>query len=577
MPDVEVTAASRLPAAAFRGPADLAQLLAIQANRSPGARMGPQSATTDEAGNYVLTGLAPGDYTVTTKRAGVANASKHVKLNSGEELTVDLAIPADPAIRGRVLHQNKEPAVDAFVWLLKPEYQSGVLRQTIVGPKITEEDGSFAFDTGLEVNRKYTLLVDVSPPEEVVAAPTPDFKDRQLIEAPTYYPSATRMESAAPVILQPGERRERVEIEIATAGFYCVDGKIQVSGSPSSASFAIRDRSLAGSRLVRLRGYSGEDGKFHVCGLSPGLYRLSTDGGAADFAVSDSDLQHVDISVDTASLRLRVDWDGDPPPLPDPDLDATAYTMLRKVAAALGLSEASSDADLKQLAIRLSQAHNIPDPSALAHSDQDTGAALGYLAGRLTPRADTVMVTLSDTAEGFTRSTAAPIPSESPFETGIPAGDYTVDVGAFGPRDSYVKEVAFSGLKVADGLLRIAPGASGALHLLVARGTASLTVHVTDGEGKPVPDATVVLIPDSVTSVPALSRLLIRGQTDQNGMFTSPPLTPGKYRVLASAQSPRWDAPEDLEEVLLLMFQAGEVELGSKSTQTITLQPIPIF
>jgi hypothetical protein len=193
-------------------------------------------------------------------------------------------------------------------------------------------------------------------------------------------------------------------------------------------------------------------------------------------------------------------------------------------------------------------------------------------------------VTLAGAATGLTQRASTRIPFDGPFQTalpagqtGIPAGDYTVDVGAFGPNDAYLKELTYNDLKLADGVLRIAPGASGTLGILMARGTASLTVGVTDTDGKPVPNATVILVPDSVTTVPLLARFLQRGQTDQNGSFTSRPLMPGRYRVLATAQAVRWDVPDDLERILLVMFQAKEVELASKSALAVTLQPVPVY
>ena len=47
-----------------------------------------------------------------------------------------------------------------------------------------------------------------------------------------------------------------------------------------------------------------------------------------------------------------------------------------------------------------------------------------------------------------------------------------------------------------------------------------------DTEGKPVSNATVVVAPESVATLAALSRLGSRGRTDQNGNYTAPPLAP---------------------------------------------------
>jgi hypothetical protein len=85
------------------------------------------------------------------------------------------------------------------------------------------------------------------------------------------------------------------------------------------------------------------------------------------------------------------------------------------------------------------------------------------------------------------------------------------------------------------------------------------------------------VVPESVTSVPALSLTHTLGQTDQSGNFTVKPLAPGRYRVLATPQTVRWEVPEDLEKVLLAMFQAKAVELDVKAPAQIGLAPITIY
>jgi hypothetical protein len=46
---------------------------------------------------------------------------------------------------------------------------------------------------------------------------------------------------------------------------------------------------------------------------------------------------------------------------------------------------------------------------------------------------------------------------------------------------------------------------------------------------------------------------------------------------LATPQMVRWEVPEDLEKVLLVMFQAKDVELEAKASAQIGLAPIPIY
>jgi hypothetical protein len=107
------------------------------------------------------------------------------------------------------------------------------------------------------------------------------------------------MDLATAVILQPGEYRSQVDIKIASAPFFCVDGKIH-----PSRDFAIQEAGLVGAVSARVRSSSGSEGTYHVCGLAPGQYRLSTENASTEFSVLGSDLQHVDLSADPVQLRL---------------------------------------------------------------------------------------------------------------------------------------------------------------------------------------------------------------------------------------------------------------------------------
>ena len=536
----------------------------------------PMSADTGEDGSYALTGLDPGTYAIGVarertngigaERERITIASRQVRLDPGQDMTLDFVIPASPAIGGHVRNEKDEPVIDAFVWLVKPQYQAGVLRQAVIGPKVTGEDGAYEFADTLEPNRGYYVLVDWPPPEELAPAASADLKDREPIEVPTYYPSATRMDTATPMVLQPGERREQVDIKIATAPFYCVEGKMQIAGAPSS-NFAIQEAPLAGTRLARLRSYTANDGTYHACGLSPGPYRLVTDAGFTEFAVSASDLQRVDLVMDKANLWLQLDWDGDPPPPPGtPKLDAAAEAVLRKLAGEMGMAAASQD-DLRKLLTQPS----MEAVMRLERSDPGFVGDWGRVTGQFGRPMDLVNVSLAGDNTASQPSLTVRIPFSGAFRNAIPAGDYAVEFQSDGRIDAYPKEISYNGLPVAGGLLRLAPGVAGTLRVLMAAGAATVTVRVTDADGESVQDATVMVIPDSVTDMRALSRVLTRGQTDQTGSCTLRSLAPGKYRVLATREPVHWEVPEDLRRMLLVLVQAKEVELGSRDNLQVTV------
>ena len=87
---------------------------------------------------------------------------------------------------------------------------------------------------------------------------------------------------------------------------------------------------------------------------------------------------------------------------------------------------------------------------------------------------------------------------QGPIRDTVPAGHYVLDIRY--PPDCYVKEMTYNGLKLADGVLRVGPGESGTVRVLMAKGASELTIGVVDAEGKPVADAMVIVVPDSVTS-----------------------------------------------------------------------------
>ena len=525
------------------------------------------NSATDDGGKYALTGLDPGSYFLRTERDPDNGAFKRVKLDAGQEVALDFVVPANAVISGRVLGPDGAPQVDAFVWLLKPEYELGVLKQIVVGPKITNEDGVYSFDSGLEPNRRYYLFADRDQPKGL------NTDQREPIDVPTYYPSASRMDSVTPVILRPGETRQKADIKIATAPYYCIAGKIE--GSPD---FEIRESSLAGTRLVRLRGSAGEHGRYHVCGLSPGEYRLSTEQASTEFTVLSSDLEHVDLSTELARLRVKVDWD-DPSSAPTvPKLTSRAETTLRELAATLGMTEPSDD-DLVHLAARLAW----PDPKDTAlldalgrNQDSNFDGEMGYLRGLLSVSNFLLHLTLTGASGNGVRGISLAVPSDVAIGDGLASGDYALEFVVLGQVTTYPKEITYNDAKLSDRTLRIAPGASGTLHLVMGTDVSTVAVSIKDALENPVSGAAVVLIPESVTAAPALARLAVHGNADQNGKYTSPPLAPGKYRVLATTQSVRWGVPEDLEKVLLAMYQAKDLDVAPKSAAQITVEPVVI-
>src|SRR5580704_10318720 len=76
---------------------------------------------TQSDGEFIFT-LLPGAYSVTTDRA---SDKQHINVAAGEETELDLAVPGNATIGGRVLDSERQPVKGAYVWLLTSEYSWG--------------------------------------------------------------------------------------------------------------------------------------------------------------------------------------------------------------------------------------------------------------------------------------------------------------------------------------------------------------------------------------------------------------------------------------------------------------------
>jgi hypothetical protein len=514
-----------------------------------GVGLASMSSSTDEEGRYTIDNVPAGALLITVSFAKLRPLSRAVQLGAGQDMTQDFLIPGSPVLSGRVLGQDKEPVVDAFVWVIQSDYLMGFLRHSAIGPQVTGEDGTFTFDTGLEAERAYYVVVDRPPPEPAPTDP------RELIETPTYYGDATSLDAATPLVLRPGEHREQVEIGIRKSVSYCVEGKTEVSGKPASLGFAIHELALAGTQLARLNAYSAEDGTFRICNLTPGQYRLSTNNpsrGEAEFAIANSDVHHVQLAVETATLHLDLAWDGDPPPIPKSTLPVLSASMR---------------------VVLVGDRYVVTDQSGRVWELSAAEAGRSFASSQ----ADRIAVNLTGLRNGLSVLTSEAAPYDGPFRWGpgrddtaaaaIPAGDYLV--GFSPPSGSYVKRMTYNGVTFTDRLLHLAPGASGTLRIVASQDAGTLSYKVADADGNPVPNATVLLIPEG------LPNLLQQASADQNGACTSRTLAPGKYRALALTRPFRL-IPEDMDKLVLALSKAKPIELDAKTTLQVNLQPVSI-
>jgi hypothetical protein len=163
----------------------------------------------------------------------------------------------------------------------------------------------------------------------------------------------------------------------------------------------------------------------------------------------------------------------------------------------------------------------------------------------------------------------ASIPGDFSFP-GLLLDDYELNVHGI-PHDLYLKDITYGGLSILHEPLRVGSTMGTAtLRVVVARDGGYVSAKVTDKDGNPVPDSYVLIMPSSVTSESALASNLISGQTDQNGVYSSDMLAPGKYLVLASSAAVD-STPDSIGKLLRSRSHAQEVEIAANGTAQITL------
>jgi hypothetical protein len=464
------------------------------------------TAITGSDGKYTLAKVPSGKLTITARNARRESVTRELSLDPGDELAVDFLVPPNPMAAGRVLDPDKKPASGIKVWAVQASSVDGSAHYSLFGPRVTDDNGAFLFDWGLSSGKAFYLIADQPRPAET--------EPEKPIEAPTYYGNATALDAATPIVLERGENRGSLDIQLRRSAHYCVTGTLAVSGKPARNPFEIREFALAETSLARATGASDDRGKYRVCGLTPGQYRVIANGpnheaDTEDFIVADADVAHVDLALDAVPLHLTVEWVSDPVIAPP-------------------VSES--------VATRLESA--------------------GFKAP-LNARLQNVQISLDGRGGGReNRIATVNVPYDGLFESRLAVGDYRVTVRP--PACCYSKELDYGGIPLS-GPLHLAAGSSGTLRVLIGTDGATLKCRATDDDGKPVEEAAIVLVADAPGSEPQLQWNV---------------LAPGKYKVIAVNRN--ITLPEDRERIRSALGNAQSVELSPNAKLELKLKVVSI-
>ena len=349
---------------------------------------------------------------------------------------------------------------------------------------------------------------------------------------PTFYPDSPDAQGAQAVILAPDENRARVDIKMADADSYCMDGTLEAAGGVPPDSLTITEHMalLTGSTFAPVTLKTKAEGKFHACGFHPGDYLLAAKSGEsanpppeastsaqAQIAITDRDVYDLMLLARPAAT-LSGDTIWDPPP---------------------------RETKETRVLISLNQQIVFNDQADAAGRPSSMGGMFG-LAGK--------------------------IPVPGPFTLGRvrAGGDYRLGVEGL-PHDCYLKEASYGTASVLHGLRLTGGGAEARLRLVLACDGGFLAARVADSEGNPVSHVSLYVMPADVASEGALSTAIQSTEVENGWGSVAGALPPGKYLALACDLELDGTA-EPILRLWRARSKAKEVEIGPNATAQVTLE-----
>ncbi len=450
----------------------------------PRSRQGtPLSTTTAPDGTFSFTEVTPGSYFVGAERNGYvetrARAQEVTVGASGDVTGIRLQLTSAAVIAGKVVNEEGEPVPNANVQALRRRYGPRGPAMTPAANAQTNDLGEyrmFALAPG-----RYILRV---LPQERWNAGVSKGPDVNQSYPPLYYPDTMVPDAAVPYEVRAGSEG-RADFHLVRVEGVTVRGRVveaMKSDQPFRGSVMLR----LGREQVAGAGIE-ENGTFVFRGVAPGTYSLDAWGP------------------------------GVTPPGGSQPVPQTAH---RKIVVSSGP----------------------PDEVLLHLQPSVSGEINGYI--RIeggTPKLDHIFVNL------------APVENEDDDEYPIfgryggggavkPDGSFKIQMRGRGKyrailaarsgglEDYYTKTVIYGGRDVTDSGFSYTGGA-GTLEIVVSAFGARIEGSVVDGDGKPVPGATVVAVPEK--SLRDRYDLYQPTVSDQTGHFVIRGQRPGDYTLLA--------------------------------------------
>ena len=484
---------------------------------------GGRSGQTDEAGVFDFTNLAAGRYNVRVQKAGYVSLAygqrrplqpgTPLQLDAGQQIKgIEFRMPRGSVVSGTVSDELGDPMPGIMVRLMRFQYSQGARELVPAGGGQTDDRGIYRI-WGLDPGEYYVTAVAPNfngggpippiagrggragpagrgfPPGGGAPADGPD-----VGYAPTYYPGVPSMFEATPVTLGLSAELLDISFNVLLVRTSAVSGRVlNTDGTPVTA----------------------------------GNVSLAIDGSTAPRGPG-------------MNFGSRINWDG---AFSIPNVPPGRY-LLR----ARGTDDVAPQYGIATIAVVGDDLSNVP----VVVSPGATLTGTVSFQGNQPPGPDPtqVRVIAQATDPSFGATVNARVDKESRFTLdGIPLG--SISIRAQVPGGWTLKSVIVDGRETIDAPLDVRAGQklTGASLVLTDR-QSELNGTVTDSQGRPLTEFTILAFPTDSTLWRPQARQIMTARPDQNGKFQIRGLPPGEYflAVIDPQQQGEWFDPAFLEQ-----------------------------
>jgi hypothetical protein len=534
-----------------------------------------QSVTTDDAGGFSFTGLPAGTFTLAAtkpgyldsiygqKRPGTARPGTPIQIADGQKIEhLAFALARGGAISGTVTDEQGEPMFRLEVRAYRYTMRSGERSLQPAGSTSTDDRGGYRLGVlspgeyivtavPREASSDDQNMVELKMTAEALAAKArgADEQTLQKIQeaimrtngaptddqpegyAPIYFPGSTQMSGATPVLVEVGQERSGVDLQLQLVRAARISGTVTSAdgsapqGALSTTVTLIDNDQVAPGQPGR-SGRAGTDGKFSISGVPPGRYTLLARSIRPVSASADKAAQY--FSGNVTQLYATSDLVVDGRNVPDISL------VLQKgmtVSGSVKLDAAGGAFDLTHLRIALTPVGS-------------SGGADLYSA----------MPAVVDAAGRF--SLAGVLPARYKVTVAGQPGSWTPKSAVFGGRDAL------------DLMLEVKSGEDQAGVITLTTRQSVLSGLLQDSAGQPTSTYTIVVFSADPRFWTPQSRRIMATRPATDGRYAFTGLPAGDYRLVAvtDAEPGQWFDPAFLRELanVALPISIGDGERKSQ-------------